>query len=136
MTVIICTGERGEMLFNKRRVSRDEYVSLDIINTVGGRKLYVKPYSEKLFSDFGGYELCDDPLAKCSEGDFVFIEDEDITPYLEKAKGLIIYNFSTRYPYDLKFDTPPAELGFRRVDSKKFAGHSHEKIVKDVYRKL
>lgn len=135
LTVIICTDERGGMLFNKRRVSRDEFVTLDIINTVASSKLYIKPYSEKLFREYGGYELCDDPLSACGEGDYCFIEDEDISPFLGRADGLIIYNWCRAYPYDLKFDTPPAEFGFVRVDSKKFAGHSHKKIVKDVYRK-
>ena len=135
MIIIICTGERGGMLFNKRRVSRDELVILDIINTVGGRKLYIKPYSEKLFREFGGYELCEDPISACGAGDYAFIEDEDISPYLEDAEGLIIYNFSETYPYELKFDTPPTEFGLTRVDSKKFTGQAHEKIVKDTYRR-
>ena len=135
MTIIICTDERGGMLFNKRRVSRDEYVTLDILNTSASHTLYIKPFSEKLFADFGGYVLCDDPLETAGCGDFAFIEDEDITPHLDKAHRLIIYNWSTSYPYELKFDTSPSELGFTRVDSKKFSGQCHDKIVKDIYEK-
>ena len=128
-------GKRGELFFNKRRVARDEYAIVDFINTVGAAKLYISPYSERLFRDFGGYILADDPLAECGEDDFCFVEGEDVLRALSLANKVISYNFSLEYPFDLKIDTPPTDLGFRRVDSKKFKGLAHDKIVKDVYIK-
>lgn len=135
MNIAFCTGARGELFFNNRRVARDEYAILDLINTVGERKLYIKPYSERLFRDFGGYILSDDPLSECGEGDFCFVEGEDVARGFNLATTVIIYNFSVEYPYDIKFDTPPTEMGFRRIDSKKIRGFAHDKIVKDVYIK-
>ncbi len=135
MNIAFCMGRRGELFFNNRRVARDEYAILDLINTVGEKKLYIKPYSERLFREFGGYILSNDPLSECGEDDFCFVEGEDVARGFSKAKKLIIYNFSVEYPYDIKFDTPPAEHGFTRVDSKKMRGFAHDKIVKDVYIK-
>lgn len=128
-------GKRGELFFNNRRVARDEYAIIDFINTVGEKKIYIKPYSERLFKDFGGYIISEDPSAECGEDDFFFAEGEDVLRALPLAKKVISYDFSLEYPFDIKLDTPPLELGFRRVDRKKMTGFAHDKIVKDVYVK-
>ena len=139
MNIIICVDKRGAMMFNNRRVSRDQYVTMDILKTVVGEKLYIKPYSEPLFSPFAEeFEMptvSDTPLTVVKDGEWCFIEDEDITPYLDKVERLLIYNWNRTYPWQLKFDLESNLCSFRLTDKRKFAGHSHEEITREVYRK-
>ena len=49
MIVIVCTEDRGGMLFNNRRVSKDRTVIQKILELSEGKKLWIHPFSEKLF---------------------------------------------------------------------------------------
>ena len=51
MTVFVCIDDRGGMLFNKRRQSRDSKVIEDVVRTVGDGVLYISDFSELLFSE-------------------------------------------------------------------------------------
>lgn len=138
MNIIICTDARGGMLFNNRRVSRDGAVSEDILYTVRGERLFIKPYSMKLFEPlFDRYDMptvCDDPLGEAGDGEWCFIEDEDITPHLDRVERLLIYNWGSRYPYDLCFDPEHGLCGFKLSEKRKFAGVAHDEITRELYR--
>ena len=54
MIVIVCTEDRGGMLFNNRRVSKDRTVIQKILELSEGKKLWIHPFSEKLFELFHG----------------------------------------------------------------------------------
>jgi len=126
------------MLFNNRRQSRDREVTADILKTVRGERLFIKPYSLKLFSEFEEYPLmtvCDDPLSEVSDGEWCFIENQDVTPYLYKVERLLIYNWNREYPYELSFDMGLLDELFRITDKRKFEGYSHEEITREIYRK-
>ncbi len=126
-------------MFNRRRVSRDAAVCEDILKTVRGEKLFIKPYSEKLFAPLAEkYEppsLCDDPLRVAKDGEWCFIEDEDISPYLECAEKVLLYNWNENYPFDLKFDLNLLRESFRLSERRKFEGRAHDEIVRELYRK-
>ena len=49
MIVIVCTEDRGGMLFNNRRVSKDRTVIQKILELSEGKKLWIHPFSEKLY---------------------------------------------------------------------------------------
>ena len=52
MNIIVCIDERGGMLFHQRRVSRDQVVILDIVNSIQ-EKIYMNEYSQKMFYEYG-----------------------------------------------------------------------------------
>ena len=136
MTVIVCTDDRGGMLFMKRRVSRDRLLIEDVCKTAEDGMLYISDYSEELFSDSDASVISvSRPLTSAGEGDFVFIENEHLTPYLEKIRTLIIYRFNRTYPFDFSLDVVPEECGFSLSESYDFKGYSHEKITKEIYVK-
>ena len=60
MIVIVCTEDRGGMLFNNRRVSKDRTVIQKILELSEGKKLWIHPFSEKLFEQEhpDSYGLC------------------------------------------------------------------------------
>ena len=139
MNVIVCIDERGAMLFNHRRVARDKAVYADILKTVRGERLFIKPYSEKLFLPFADEAelptVTDDPLSVASGGEWCFIEDEDITPYYDKIEKLLIYFWDCTYPFELKLDVSFVRANFRMSERKKFAGAVHDAITRELYRK-
>ena len=139
MNLIICVDKTGGMLFNKRRVSRDQYVTADILKTVRGEKLLIHPYSTILFEKFEeSFEaplVCDDPMETAGDGEWCFIENQDITPYLGKVEKLLIYNWNTRYPFELAFDLESGLADFKLSEKSKFKGHSHDEITRCLYRK-
>ena len=134
MKIIIAVGLRGEMLFNNRRVSRDEYIIDDMMALTGG-KLTAKQYSAKLFLRYPEVRISDAAVSSLKESEWCFIEDESLGQLLPLATSLVVYNFGRTYPSELKFDTVPTEIGFIEISRKKFAGHSHDEITRTVYER-
>ncbi len=136
MKLVICIDDRGGMLFNKRRVSRDKLMISNLAEYIGDGTLFIEPYSEELFSDESlNIILSDNPLNFAEEGDFVFLERQEPRPYAEKASELVIYKWNRRYPFDMRLDFSPEELGFKLASAFEFKGNAHEKITREVYRK-
>ena len=136
MTVIVCIDDRGGMLFNKRRVSRDCLVIADIEKEVGDGILYISDFSEALFveSDISALSVSE-PLSAAGKGDFVFIENFGLKDKIKQIEKLIIYKWNRRYPSDFSLDINPDESEFYIISTSDFKGHSHDKITKEIYVK-
>ena len=136
MKLIVCLDELGGMMFNHRRQSRDRVVTEDVLRTVGDGRLWMAGYSESLFSDCGR-ELCisENFLASAAEGDWCFVEDRSLQPYVDRVETLVIYHWNRRYPSDFRFDVDWEREGFVLIEQVEFQGFSHEKITKEIYRK-
>lgn len=133
MKVIICLDDNGGMLFNNRRQSCDKEVLKDIFNNLEGEKLYISPFSQKLFAEYGENIVVDeDFLTKASESDVCFVENEP----LKNASGIneiTVYKWNRVYPSDFKCDVDFSNYTLtERVD---FKGFSHEKITKEIYNR-
>ena len=135
MTLIVCLDERGGMAFGGRRQSRDALVIKDIFNTVGGGRLLVAPYSERLFSEYGPVTVKDNPLGSAGRSDFVILETSAVGDGRDRIDNLIIYRWNRHYPADLYFDLSPEECGFTLKESTELVGTSHEKITREIYEK-
>lgn len=132
MKVIICLDDKGGMLFNNRRQSRDKEVLKDIVNNLDEEKLYISPFSEKLFADFSDCIVIDeDFLINASENTACFVENKS----LEGVSGIseiIVYRWNRVYPADFKCKVDFSL--FTLVESVDFKGFSHEKITKETYK--
>lgn len=126
MTVIVWAGKNGEMLFNKRRCSRDKAV-VDEILSAFGRQLCVSEYSAPLFD---GCRIVSD-LAEVEDG-VLFLEDLPLSPALLQAEKLIVYRFDRVYPADVRLEIPQ---NFTLTENTEFSGFAHEKITREVYTK-
>ena len=136
MTVFVCIDDRGGMLFNKRRQSRDSRVVEDIARTVGDGVLYISDFSEILFEESDASVISvPQPLESAAEDGFVFIENQHLGEYLDKIDRLIIYKWNRKYPYDFSIDVSPAQAGFKKKSTREFVGTSHEKITREDYVK-
>ena len=119
MTVILCVDENFNLLFNNRRVSKDEFVIKDIID-VFGLNIQMNSYSLKMFQEYG-FDIN-------LNSEIHFIESIiDLNEYNE----IMIYNFNRSYPSDVKVDISI----FFKVEEIEFSGRSHDKITRSLYRR-
>ena len=137
LTVFVCVDDDLGMTFCGRRQSRDSAVTDDMIKEAvrASGKLYALPFSEKLIGADPRVEIKADALKALGRGDYVFVENEALLPYLKKISRLVIYHWNRAYPSDKKLDTPPKEHGFRLFLRSEIKGTSHDRITKEVYLK-
>ena len=136
MTVFICLDERGGMMFNKRRQSRDIRVIEDVIRCAEDGVLYVSDYSEALFEDSTASVISvPEPLEVASDSAYVFCEGTPLADYIGKIDKIIIYNWCEVYPSDMKLDINPKECGFKLKSRREFVGKSHKKVTREDYIK-
>lgn len=137
MKVIVCVDDNNGMMFNNRRQSRDRILINDVIKNVIGGNLLMTPYSELLFkdSDIDAFFLSEYILDEADSEDYCFIENKALLPYSDRIDELIIYRWNRTYPSDMYLDVDPAALSMKLVSTTEFAGSSHEKITKELYKR-
>lgn len=134
MKVIVCLDERLGMMFNNRRQSRDSVLISDVVSDLNGEKLYISPYSEKLFDGLDvKLKIKDEPLKAAKRGSVCFIENCSLAEYKKEIDEVVIYRWNRHYPGDFYFDLNME--GYTLKSMTEFAGSSHEKITKEVYTK-
>lgn len=133
MILIFCVDDKGGRMFGGRRQSQDRLVREDMLRQAAGRALWMNAYTAK---QFAGHEdavrVSETCLDKAGAGEYCFIEGQDVSAYLDKAEGLVVYRWNRRYPADMYFAVPP-DGGWKQTAVREFAGFSHEKITKEVY---
>ena len=127
MTLILWAGKNGEMLFNRRRCSRDRAVIADILTMYSADQIFVSAYSASLFA---GARVVDSPEE--AEKGVLFLEDLPLSPALTMADKLIVYRFDRVYPANVRLEIPQ---NFLLKESTEFVGFSHDKITREVYEK-
>jgi hypothetical protein len=136
MRVAVCLDDKGGMMFNHRRQSRDRTVTEDVIASAGNSTLYLAPYSEKLFSEAGASFVADDRfLSMAEQGELCFVEDRHLLSVVDRIEEVIVYRWNRSYPTDLFFDLDLTALGFCLREATEWEGYSHEKITKEIFVK-
>lgn len=131
MQVIITVENRNGMLFNHRRVSRDQKVSERILAYCKEKKLWMNAYSAKLFEN--NPQICVSETFLEQKDAICFVEDQDVTPYLPEIDTIILFHWNRDYPADFFFTVDLSE--WNRIHQEEFAGKSHDKITMEVYKK-
>lgn len=137
MTIILCLDNRNGLMFNNRRLSRDENVIRDIIELLNGQKLYCLEYSRSLFQHYGFEEhlyVMESIYTNMSDTIW-FIENVDFDIHLFPVSCFIVYYWNRIYPADTVLDQSILE-GYKLLSSKDFSGTSHENITKKIYVKV
>ena len=133
MNIIVCVDDRWGMAFNGRRVSSDKRVTERITALADGGKLRMNSYSAKIFDETTDVFISDEFLSEAEVGDFCFVENVDISEYLNSVKEVIVYRWNRRYPSDLKFPEEELFSKMKLVSSVEFEGNSHDKITEERY---
>lgn len=134
MVIIVCLDDKDGMLFAGRRQSRDCVVSRKILDITQSSKLWISQYSVPLF------ELTDNIFADehfmelASEGDYCFVEKQDISNYIGKVERIVVFRWNRIYPSDVKFPMQLISNGWTKKIVDEFPGKSHERITMEVYQ--
>lgn len=130
MKLIAAIEDRGGMLFNHRRCSRDRVLNQWITNLVGEKTLWVHPYSLDLFPDARTDENF---LDKAGEDDFCFVEDCSVKVFADRVSELYLCHWNRRYPADFFFDLPMGPMLLKKEEE--FVGSSHDKITVEQWKR-
>ena len=131
MKLIAVVEDRGGMLFNHRRVSKDRVLIDKIKQIIQGHTLLVHPFSAELFPDAKADEHF---LDTAGEDDFCFIENCSVKAYEERISDVYLFRWNRKYPADLFFDLPLDH--FHMTGTEDFAGYSHDKITLETWKRV
>lgn len=131
MQVIITVENRNGMLFNHRRVSRDQKISERILAYCKEKRLWMNAYSAKLFENNPQIRVSETFLEQ--KDAICFVEDQDIAPYLPEIDTIILFRWNRDYPADFFFAVDLSEWNL--IHQEEFTGKSHEKITMEVYKR-
>lgn len=133
MIAIICLDEQNGMAFNHRRQSKDQEVMKDMLEESKDKLLYMNAYSYGMFKEMRAshIKVSENFLEEAGSSDFCFIEREGLLPYLLNIEKIVVYKWNRRYPTDIYLDIHLDE--WKKIETKDFAGYSHERITKEIY---
>lgn len=132
MIAAVCLDDRNGMLFNGRRLSRDQVQQEDLLALCGERKLWIGSFSAKLFAPYAERVVVEDVfLSVAGAGEIAFVEDRELSPWLERLESVILYRWNRAYPADQTFDLDLTE--FVCTERVEFPGKSHDVITREVY---
>lgn len=134
MIIIACIDDNSGMTFNHRRQSQDRLLREHILNMIGKKHLWMNAYTKKQFAGITATRIIvdEDFLEKAVSGDYCFVEDIDISPYIQKIKKIILFKWNRLYPADTYFSLDLSEWILEETED--FIGYSHDKITKEIYR--
>lgn len=133
MIVIICVDDKNGMLFNHRRQSKDKELRKFILRKTNGKRIWMNSYSMKQFEEegYGNITVDEKFLQKAESGDYCFVEDIDVEPYIDYIDELILIRWNRVYPADFYFKIDMGEWNL--VNKEEFIGSSHERITWEDY---
>ena len=134
MKVVVCLCDRGGMLFNNRRQSRDRILINNLVEYIDDGALFVNEFSSPLFSNSDSSVIeVSNPLEVAKENDFVFVENLNLSKHKGKISEMVIYKWNRSYPCDFFLDVMPSDIGLALREATEFEGSSHDKITREVY---
>lgn len=133
MILMVCIDDRGGMMFNHRRQSRDRVLCARMLDIAKGARLHVTPYTQKIFDPAAPLCVSDAPWLEAGAGEYYFAEDGEIP--MADVEKVYLYRWNRAYPGERFFDADLATLGFTLTHSEDFSGYSHECITEEIYIK-
>jgi len=133
MITVVCVDDRNGTLFHNRRQSQDRLLREDLLSRCPG-PLRMNGYSARMFA---GQEdrliVSENFLEEAGPGEWCFVENVPLAPWLERLEGLVLYRWNRAYPADAHLDVPLEE--FLVTDKQDFPGSSHETLTRETYQR-
>ncbi len=134
MHIIVCLDDKGGMMFNNRRQSKDSVLRERVIEIAAGTRLMMNEYSFRQFSEDAVVTVDENPLSNAKDNDVCFIENLPTAQFKDKISKITVFKWNRVYPSDMFFDID-TENGWRLAETREFEGSSHQKITEEVYVK-
>ena len=135
MHIIVCLDNRGGMSFHHRRQSRDRVVRADMLAMARDSVLWMNEFTRTQFEEAPQLRVAPDFLDRAEAGEYCFVEEGPVGPWLDRVEFLVLYHWNRDYPADRYLDVDPAKEGWHLACREEFPGYSHKKITKEVYRR-
>ena len=134
MNVIVCVDDTGGMLFNGRRQSKDRILRQQANALAQGQLLWMNHYTASQFAE-DDFEIIEDEafLEHAPEDAWCFVENSDVTPFVDRIHKIAVYRWNRMYPSDVKFPVERFADKWRLISTREFAGSSHDRITEEVY---
>ena len=133
MKLIVCLDDGDGMLFNRRRQSKDSALRQHMLEMCADSALWMNGYSAAQFSPEATIITAEDFLDKAGPNDYCFLENKDISAYVDRVEQVIIYRWNRAYPRDTTFPTKLFSHKWKLISREEFSGNSHEQITQEVY---
>lgn len=135
MTLILCVDDQGGLAFHNRRQSQDRAVRTDMLELCKDHALCVTPYTAHQFDaeEQARLTIVQTGFEHAAQDVYCFLENIDIIPYITCAKKIVLYQWNRVYPSDQRLSLPLE--GWNCCEHIEFAGYSHEKITREVYKR-
>lgn len=135
MIIIVAVDNNNGLLFNSRRVSRDRTLREKIAAVSSGSVLWMNAFTARQFEEGlpSNARVDERFLDKAAPGDFCFVEDKLLMPYLNRIETMVVFRWNRDYPSDFKLDLEPVWNGFYLASFEDFEGTSHDKITMEVW---
>lgn len=134
MHIIVCLDDKNGMMFNGRRQSQDSVLRNRVSVIADGSRLMMNEYSKKQFTDVEDICVDENFLKNADRDDVCFVENLPLSEIEERIDTITVFRWNRVYPSDKKFDID-LNIGWKLVESRDFAGSSHEKITEEVYER-
>lgn len=133
MIIIACIDENGGMMFNHRRQSQDKVLRNNILEMARNNLLWMNPYTYNQFLELNSKNIVVDNnfLDKASFDDYCFVENENISNYINEINKIVLYKWNRKYPADFYLDLDIKN--WKLIEIEEFEGNSHQKITKEIY---
>ena len=142
MVVYITIDNNNGLMFNNRRQSQDRIMRENMLEHCCEATLWISEYSRKLFTPQDGTEMPsnimvdDDFWNKAGSLDHCFVEKDNLSKHIDKIDTLVIYKWNRNYPGDLYFDFSILDSNWKCSSISDFVGSSHDKINKEVWKRI
>ncbi len=135
MNVIVCLDDRGGMMFNHRRQSRDQVLLEKVLSLTENAVLRMNPYSARLFPEQESSRIYagEDFLNRSEPGDWCFVENCALEEWEGQIEALVVFRWNRVYPADQYFDLSLEDGRWKLQETEEFSGHSHQRITMEVY---
>ena len=133
MKVAVCVDDAQGMTFFGKRQSSDRVLIEEFITSNKGRRVYITPFSARIFQNYPEVIQSATALDDAGEGDVCFIENLPLAPYASRIEELVVYRWNRSYPSDFKLDLDLTE--WELVGGSEFSGSSHDNITKEIYKR-
>lgn len=135
MIVFVAVDETGGTMFNHRRQSMDRALRRELLARTQGKPLWMSAYTRRQFREEETAQFCvdEDCLTRAAAGEYCFAEGQPLAEHAAKIEQICLFRWDKRYPKDQSLDLALQAPAWVKVETKEFAGSSHECITLEVY---